>query len=280
MTVTEWAQIERIVAMTGPERDRLVEAFLACPAHRRLFRVIAVGLCRRYRMDIDQYGDDVTSEVTIVALQMLTVPQMAARARNHHSWAGALALFAQNVVKAMSESPGVVGSPGMSTRVRRARGLGRMRERLSAETGGEPSTQAVVEAYNRQMAATRKDAARQGMLATVADTVPVAPVELDPTLELASIGHDTDCPLMPVEARELIRLVLGRCEALGQTLGNVARAVYGRAIDGDPPYIATVAEAAQITGLSAQTVRRTCREVEVLMRQVLADEFGIVSVHG
>ena len=273
--ITSWVEIDQIHQLPPAEQEVALGEFLRDPKHQALFDRIVDSLMGRYTIPV-MYRDDIHAIVLTCAWQTICVGEAHKRARVRDSWSIALNYSAQDEVRKFTESSDFVGSTGASGRVRRYRMLAATRARMFDESGREPSVQSVVECHNARMAAERADPARQGVLATVEDMVPLRGSYLDDNQDAAlsnpSLGSESDCPIVPAEATALIDRVIKRCS--DGNMRQVAVAVYGRAM-GSPPSIGTVSEAALETGLSVDTVRRHVLRINSLMRTVLRDEFGV-----
>lgn len=278
MTGTPWSEITAIFELDGDQQEMAVHQFLSDTRHQAFFRKLTASLCNRYSIRQEMWGDDVHVIVQQVAWGILVDQAQTTWAQAYDSWSIAMALGAQNKVKAFVESADYLGVSGASTLARRQRMLEARRQAMLAG-GYDASPQAVVEAHNAEMLRSRSDPARQGVLATVEDMTRISTLPLeyanDPTTYMPATGSESDCPLLTVDAKELIRTVLKRCDKSSDTIAVVARAVYGQALS-EPPFIATAREAADITGLGVDKVRRYMREVDDMLRQILADDYGII----
>lgn len=263
--------IEAIREMDESEKQGHINQFLM--DHDHAHGRIADSLCRRYSLG-DAMVEDVKQEVMMVSYSLFTDDDKLAKAKRLPSWYNAVSLLSQNVIKALSESSATTGSRGMSTVVRRRRALAKFRSEWVARQSTEPTDVELVEAFNKQMLERRSNAARQGMIATVDDLVPFNPVEFDPTLDIPTLGHEDDCPLVPSEAVSLIERGIRQCYLISRELGDVSRAYYGDALN-IPPHISTTAEVAADLGITAATARRLMRDVDDVMRDVLENDFGI-----
>lgn len=268
---------EGLAGMLGEQPDRdVLELFFAHPDTVRLVDVVARRACRRWAVDEARHFDDMRSECALVLHRMLVDPAAASAARRiRNGLATALAVKFPDRVKQIIESPEWTGSRGMSTRIRRRRALNRHAEQM-ARGGVVPTRAEVVASFNVEVAQRRSDAARQGMLACVADLEPVEPVELDPLLDRPVVFHDDDVPLLGVEARPVLEAVLVAAGARGGDLALVVEAWLGH-FDAEPGWIATIAEIVDQTGFDAGYVRVLRTAGEQLARDVLAERFGVTA---
>lgn len=269
-----WGIWGNVPSRPGGSSDQELSDFLGSPESGRLFDVITSSLCKRFNVNFANYGEDFRAEIVTFAWRHLTEPMLWAKVSRYRDWPTGLTMVCRELVKSLVESPEYLGSRGMSTTVRRQRALAMRAAELRDELGREPSATELVAYHNAQVSAFRSSAARQGALASVSDLSPVRMVELDPTLELASGGHEDDCPLIPLEARSLVGLVLERCEQMDPMVALAARAYLGGYLDTEP-YVGSVADVVQATRLPLEEAHALIRGVQVVARQVLADTFGI-----
>lgn len=271
--VLTWDRVDELLPQPVTAHD--VDTFLRRPEVVHMISVAVTAACHRWSIDLRTHGEDFTNEARTLVFLMLTDPASSASARRIVNGLGAAVyLRFGDRVKSIVESPAWLGSAGLSSRVRRARALAVFTDRLAHELGRVPSPQEVVDRFNAAVTSTRADAARQGMIASVQDLVEVTPDKLDPVLSDVALSHDDDTPLVGVEARLALSAALRRCAAESSEVALVAAAWLGH-FDDDPPYIATVAEIVAETGMPAALVRLHRERVQEVMREVLAQEFGV-----
>ena len=269
-----WGTWGRVPSRVDGANDQALSDFLACPESVRLFDVVTRSLCRRFGVDFARDGEDVRSEVVAFAWRHLTEPMLWAKVSRYRDWPTGLTILCRELVKSLVESPEYLGSRGMSTTVRRQRALAMRATELRDQLGREPSATELVAYHNAQVTAFRSSAARQGALASLSDLDPVRTVELDPTLDLPSSGHEDDCPLIPLEARSLVTLVLERCEQMDPMVALAARAYLGGYLDTEP-YVGSVTDVVRATRLPLDEAQALIWDVQTVARQVLVDSFGI-----
>lgn len=269
-----WAEIDQILP-DGETTAEMVDAFLRTEEIEHLVLATVRSVCNRWSIHYPTYGDDLANECRTTIFLMLTdSSQRASAGRIRNGLGAAVYLRFGDRVKALVESPEWTGTRGASSRVRRARALASYASRLAESLGRTPTQEEIVAGFNHAMTGARRDAARQGMVATVDDLVSLTPQALDPALALPALSHDDDFPLVGPEARMVLERALARCEEIGSSVALVARAWLGH-FDADPPYISTISEIVAETGLSATAVRRLRAQAEQVVRDVLAQEFGI-----
>lgn len=287
------AQVERGVAWTWPEIEAMfpfrtdadgvldvdrdaVEDFLRLREVQRLIRSVTVKVCHRYSVNWQSDGQDFEQQCYLLMFQILTDPAVRARALNLREGL-AHALYARfcDRVKAETESAAWLGSRGMSTQVRRRRALASHADRMRDELGREPSKAEVVESFNAKIIAARKDAGRQGMIATIDDLESVRVLPLDTTAFMPVAAHEDDMPLATEDAKPLVAATLRRARGEAEpVLLQVIEAWLGHLLDSDA-YLGQVDDIVAETGLDDDTVRNLMVDAVSLCRQVAADEFGV-----
>jgi hypothetical protein len=160
----------------------------------------------------------------------------------------------------------------MTTVKRRLRKLGEKRRQLVAQLGREPSAAEVVEHWNTEARTRFADAARQGMLATVADLLDVQhhgdPADIDP-----AAPADTG-PLSPLEGRAFLAEVLAETRRSDPLLGDAAAAWIGGAL-ADPPFVRSPAEVAGLLGIRTHQATAALAAVRGVAARILTDRYGI-----
>lgn len=264
--------IWEIVLAEGSEQIRARDEFIE--SRGKLFRNIAFRLCRNFGIQKALHLDDV---VQIVAMEAVAwVDELIAEPKEINkvvNWEGMLHVRARASVRAwndMNLSP----ASGMISVSRRVRALNQLRDEMRS-TGNEPTDREVVEAHNEKMRATRKDPARQGMLATVDD------------LHLAATAADIDdhdrmgpmedgCLLHPAEGPEFVKSVVEAAAGRGETVARVAAVWLSGVYSGEgAEQVLTVAEVASELKISRSTASAHIRFVKGLARTILADDLGI-----
>lgn len=113
---------------------------------------------------------------------------------------------------------GTAGMPGASTRDRKASHVATSRQLFEVEHAHPPTVDQLITFHNDRMRATRKDAARQGVLITRDDLHEVRPVPLDDALPVLDAHHATSAPADAGSLNWTDRIceVIARCEVLDQ----------------------------------------------------------------
>lgn len=272
-----------IAELMGDDPDAAtIDWFLRRPETVDLLDVAVRRAGHRLSIDLAVHGDDLRSEAATLLWQMLTDPAVRASASRISGGLGvALCLRFADRCKALVESPSWTGSRGMSGVVRRRRALQMHRRRMEADLGREPSDDELIADFNARVSARRADAARQGALASLEDLRPAAAVSLDQAQadgwgDRVAATVD-DVPLLTAKAGPLIAAILRRASLHGNLLSDFVRAWIGSA--GEPDLLVrTFAQCQQVLGLSDVELAELSAQALVLARQVLADDFGIVSV--
>jgi len=134
---------------------------------------------------------------------------------------------------------GTAGVPGDSAHDRKTKALERSRQLFQREHSRTPADGDLVEFHNARMRATRKDPARQSVLATTEDLRSLAAIPLeDPGLvaEPRLVSEDTPDLGLPERQRRL-DAVIAQCEQLDEERRLARR----RALKREPVQMATVA---------------------------------------
>ena len=268
------AELIEIASATGSKRSQLIGDFLI--RRERLVRQIAHNLCRSNNLDAGTHLDDVMSEVHIVAVKLFE--DMGSNARKWNNFEGTLTVWARNQIHSRMSSAEWTGISGNDTSNRRHRLVYATQKHLLEETGVLYEGQELVDKHNERMLATRKDAARQSVLATVGDLHAVEVRDLgdtDQNLPQFSVTDESDCPLIPHEANEVIRRTVERCYTRSERLGRVAELYLGAG--GREPVTGKV-EIGNLLGAHRDLIRRAIYAVQEEGRKVLAEDFGIEGI--
>jgi hypothetical protein len=265
----------RLMAAARTERERvcLREEFFA--GRRKLFRLLAHRLCRTLGLPHALHREDVEQLVALEAVtfvdELLVEP---ARIEQLANWEGMLHVRARASVRAWADrhlSP----ASGMVSLSRRVRQLNQLRDELRAAGGCEPEARELAAEHNRRMAATRKDAAKQGMLAVAGEVDLTRPVVDIHALELAATLPEGGL-LHPTEGPRLVHAVIAKARAIGGVTAAVAECwlsgVYGS--EGDQRVL-TPREVAEQLGLPPQSASAQIRKVRAVAKRVLAEELDI-----
>lgn len=141
---------------------------------------LALTITRRFNADRHSYADDFAQCVRLEAVKLLRQiagdPQTLAEIGSYQA---VLSWRARNAADEWwtKFGPRCVLS-GQVSRSRRLAELNRTRALMAAEGQLDPSAEEVLARHNARVGATRKDAARQGMLASASDLAPVAALPL------------------------------------------------------------------------------------------------------
>lgn len=272
-TFAEKAQILEIVTSTGRARQHLLDDFMR--AKVKVFRSIAMKLCRTNSMDITRHLDEAASIVAAECVswmnELMAHPE---RLDQISSFDGKLWLRCRPVFRSYCDgAAGGVNASGAVALQRRMREMGRMREALRAQYDREPTNQEIVDATNSKMRATRKDPERQSMICSVED------LRTDPVTY--SIGdHDiaadsAESLLAPHEANGTVAAVIKLAYGHSESLGVVAKAWIGDLYNPAVQTIRTPAQIAEILGMTPAAVSRQLSQLRVVARSYLADVLAI-----
>ena len=269
----ETGHIAAILTATGRTRQHLLDDFMR--AKLKVFRSVAMKLCRTNSMDLNRHLDEATSIVGAECVVMMNeIIADPTRLQQITSFNGKLWLRCRPVFRSYCDSAsGGVNASGAVALARRMREMGRMREALRATFDREPTNEEIVEATNTKMRATRKDPARQSMICSVDDlrTDPVAyslvgDVTNDPSNDSLLASH---------EAAKTITSVIRLAEQTSPTLGLVARVWIGDLYNPAVQAIRTPAQIAEILQITPATVSRRLAHLRVVARSYLSEVLAI-----
>lgn len=250
------------------ERDRFIES------RTKLFRGIAFRLCRNFGIQVALHLDDVQQIVAMEAVAW--VDELAADPGKIDAvinWEGLLHVRAKASVRSWHDT-NLSPASGMVSVNRRIRVLNQVRDEIRA-AGSEPTDHEVVEEHNRRMRASRKDPARQGMIATVED------------LRLAATAANIDdhdrmgpmedgCVLHPSEGPEFVRSVVEAARGRSELVSKVAEAWLSGVYSGSgAEQVLSVSEVADALKISRSAASEHIRYVKALAATILAEDLGI-----
>jgi len=266
-------QLREMARATGPRRQQLRDQFIADQG--RLFRLLAHRLCRNLGLRPELHREDVEQIIAmgaVVWVDELVADPAAIEAIM--SFEGLLHVRSRASVRTWADRE-LSPASGMVSLRRRMRKLNQLRDELRAATGAEPTDEDVAREHNRRMAATRADAARQGMLATAEDlTVAGSAVDVH-SLDL-TVAAPEDGLLHAAEGPRLVRAVTERARRISGVTADVAEAwlsgVYGSE---GAQRVLTAREVADQLGIPQESAAAQIRKVRTLAKRVLAEEFGI-----
>lgn len=134
---------------------------------------------------------------------------------------------------------GTAGVPGDSAHDRKAKALARSRQLFEREHARTPTDSELVEFHNARMRATRKDPARQSVLATLDDLRPLKSIPLqDPGVATEPGLTSEDSPDLGLpERQQRLEAVIAECERRDEERQRARR----RALRREPVQMATVA---------------------------------------
>lgn len=267
-------QLREMAAASGDERLRLRDEFIG--DQRKAFRLLAHRLCRTMGLSAALHRDDVEQLVAIEALtwvdELLEDPSALEAIEN---FSGMLHVRSRAAVRAWADR-NLSPASGMVSLNRRVRKLNQLRDEMRAATGAEPTDGELTHEHNRRMMAARKDAAKQGMLATTADLRVAGPAVDIHALELAAVGPEESL-LHPTEGPVLVRAVIERARRIGGVTSDVAQAwLSGVYASEGSQRVLTTAEVAEQLGLTQESAAAQIRKVRTLAKRVLADQLGIL----
>lgn len=272
-TYPEKALILEISAATGRARQHLLDDFMR--AKLKVFRSIAMKLCRTNSMDITRHLDEATSIVAAECVAWLNeLVAHPERLDQVSSFDGKLWLRCRPVFRSYCDgAAGGVNASGAVALQRRMREMGRMREALRAKFDREPTNVEIVEATNEKMRATRKDPERQSMICSLDDlrTDPVTYSIGDHDIA----GSEAESLLAPHEASGTVAAVIKLATSHSETLGIVAKAWIGDLYNPAVQTIRTPAQIAEMLGMTPAAVSRQLSQLRVVARSYLADVLAI-----
>lgn len=265
--------IRGISAASGGRRETLVNQFIA--DRWGLFRQIAWSLCRNFGVSVDGNGDDFTSMVAEEAYRMLTEHlEDDEKLESVEVWEGMLKVRSRQKVRNYLDRDAAPAAE-MTSALRRVRLLNQTRDAMRMELHREPTDREVVETHNEKMNASRSNAVKQGVIATVED-LQTYRVCADVDDHDRAEPLDTEFVLHPVEGPRFIKLLIARTSEYNDRLGDAARIWLGGLYGGDhPPRIASIAEISDALGVSRSTARAYVRKIKEYAVTVVQDEFGI-----
>lgn len=243
------------------------------------FRSIALRYCTQYGLDRATYVDDLTSEVRIVALTMIRDRILLTDHRGQPlgNWLGYVNFEAGKAVKKLVESAAITGVSGMSNRQRKSRALASARADLRRILGREPSPAEIVAHHNEKLP-DQVSAARHGRLASLGDLEEIRAVPLPDNQDTGISGSyvdDHDSILLRLAIQGAAEQVIAAAEARSPRFGETARARYGAVAANPPGELRTVPEVAARTGSSYDMAHRRVYELDLLLREVLRQDYGI-----
>lgn len=266
-------QLREMAAASEGSQSQLRETFFY--DQRKLFRFLAHRLCRTMGLATALHRDDVEQLVALEAVawvdELLVNP---AAIDVIESFEGLLHVRSRSSVRTWADR---ILSPasGMVSLNRRVRKLNQLRDELRAATGTEPTDGELAREHNERMLATRKDAAKQGMLVTAEDLRVARPAVDIEDLELA-VSETEDGLLHPTEGPAVVRAVIERARSIGGVTSDVAQAWLSGVYESEGAQrVLTTREVAGQLGLTQESAAAQIRKVRALAKRILADQLGI-----
>lgn len=229
------------------------------------------------RVHGDVYRNHTEDLVTVIALKMMDKLAEVTAEKPHDTvanWYSYLYGIARYGALAYFQSGAVTAASGMTTIMRRQRQAATVRAKLRSSLGREPSDQEIIESANADMLSRRSNAAKQGVLLTEADLVPVgSAADIEDHLGAAAPADD-EALLAPTEARDLIRFIIEECRATSEQLGVAADTWLG-SMYADPPVLGTAADVAKALGVQVARAAELLLTVSEIAQDLCRTRFGI-----
>ncbi len=260
-------------AVSARERTALRDDFIA--SRRKLYRLVAHRLCRTLGMPYATHREDVEQLVAMEAVtfveELVATP---ARIEEITNWEGLLHVRARATVRAWADR-NLSPASGMISLSRRVRQLNQLRDEMRAASGLEPSDREVASEHNRRMTATRKDAAKQGMLVHAGELNLARPAADIHDLELAAMTPEGGL-LHATEGPRLVAAVVAKARVIGGVTADVAACWLSGVYDSEGDQrVLTAHEVAEQLGLPQASAAAQIRKVRTLAQRVLAEQLGI-----
>lgn len=259
-------------------RAFLVDAFLRDT--EPMTKGIAAGLCRYFKADRNTWLDEFCQIVRITSQALVEeLASDAEKAAEVESYKALLTFRARSAgTKFVDSSAGFNQASGMAGAKRRVKELERTRIAM-IQQGLEPTDEEIVEETNRRMMATRRDAARQGMICTIDD---LRISEFGSNANIEDHAHpvsvdsvETDGELHSTERVKLIFMCIAACDEENEQLGQIARMWFAPALDENYSDHPTAAMIAEKLGIEPVTARTKVAKVKAIARHVARERFGI-----
>lgn len=229
------------------------------------------------RVHGDVYRNHTEDLVTVIALKMMDKLAEVTAEKPHDTvanWYSYLYGIARYGALAYFQSGAVTAASGMTTIMRRQRQAATVRAKLRSSLGREPSDQEIIESANADMLSRRSNAAKQGVLLTEADLVPVgSAADIEDHLGAAAPADD-EALLAPTEARDLIRFIIEECRATSTQLGVAADTWLG-SMYADPPVLGTAADVARALSIQVSKAAELLLTVSEIAQDLCRTRFGI-----
>ncbi|WP_375000187.1 hypothetical protein [Aeromicrobium sp. CTD01-1L150] len=263
-----------VAAEAGHQRDMLITEFFQL-AHRDLFSM-AHRFCSSFRVDRNTWADDCYAIILETANGLIeeTIenPRMLEKLQSFVSLTQYRARY--RITQFFESSAGTNPASGMNSMRRRRSELERDRAQMTQTMGRDPSPQEVVAATNDRMRATRKDAARQGMIATVADFDLHQVEDIDDYQEIAEPQTETRY-LDRVDVRDALKKTVRLADRVSDELGAVARVWAEPMLLDLELELSSNRAIVERCQLSLAEVRTARQQLSQLLAGVLSDEHGV-----
>lgn len=216
--------IEQIIAAEPFQRKRMINDFLE--SRSAVFNRLSYTIARKF--SAEHAREDIRQIVMIEAHEMITeAVAHPERIGEIHSFEGMLQARSHARSRTYLDRDDV-GITNITTIKRRQRMLMATREAMIAEAGDNDVTdQSVVDAHNTKVTASRANARKQGMIATVGDMRHNFTAAADD--ELAEIVGASDNTagnhlLHPMEGKAFVSEMIRRCDDADPSMGEFSRA--------------------------------------------------------
>lgn len=281
MTVREPVDYQSLVsaivaAEEGYERDSLIQDLFT--EARRDFALMAARFCRLFRVDRNTWADECLSIIHEIAFLMIQEaiadPKFADKIQR---FLGLVQYRSKSrIAQFFESSAGTNPASGMNSMRRRRTELEKDRARMAAELGREPSRQEVVDATNERMRRQRKDAERQGMIASVADfDLHYTEDIVDHHDRAAEDDNESGKYLDRVDIQNALSKTVRLAFEVGHELGTVAQAWAFPMLSDINLDLATNQIIVEQTGMPIGKVRELRTQVDQLLIGVLGADHGI-----
>jgi hypothetical protein len=272
-TIDSIELVERIISAPASARKRLINDFFS--SRDSLFNRLSYVIARKF--SAEHAREDIRQIIMIEAHGMITEaindPELLEDIR---SFEGLLQSRAHAKARTYLDRDDI-GITNVTTIKRRQRMLMALREQMMIEAAGDVTDQDVVLAHNKNVEATRVNAKKQGMIATVEDmrhNFTAAAEEELASIVGATDNTNVDYLLHPMEGKKFIAEIIRRCDLVDPALGEFSRCWL------EMVYLDGVAEPnerelAKQMGLSRPVVVRTINRMRAVALDALHEMMDI-----
>lgn len=225
----------------------------------------------------DVYGGHVGDIVSVIAERVLKKLAEVTEEKPHTSvanWYSYLYATARYAALAYFQSTAVTPASGMTTAMRRQRHAAATRSKLRMALGREPEDHEVIESANADMLKRRSNAAKQGVLITETDLEPLQPALDIDDHQGGAAYQDDEALLAPVEAAQLIALIVEDCTSESAVLGSAATSWLG-SLYAEVPSIGTPKEVAMDLDVDLEEAAELMDLVRERAQELCISRFGI-----